>query len=167
MFTFSRLATSHGKPLSSSLSSSSYQICMLSPGMYVSDYYMYLLSLDAGCIPTYHTVIAAYLGCNVPSIEPVHVGSLRLPLTASQCIPMQVDARSRCKTRARPGLSKRGDFTISFPRSQDFGRLPALAWHKDEAFGLARRRVRSHSFLTSLTHACMLPIILDSFQFDR
>jgi hypothetical protein len=132
-----------------------------------SECFRTLYHLDAAPAFVHHTVIAAYLGCNVPSIEPVHVGSLRLPLTARQCIPMQVDARSRCKTKARPGLSKRGDFTISFPRSQDFGRLPALAWHKDEAFGLARRRVRSHSFLTSLTHACMLPIILDSFQFDR
>jgi hypothetical protein len=122
----------------------------------ISECFRALYHPDAAHAFVHHTVIAASLGCDVFAIEPVHVGSPRPSLTAFQCQPMQVDARSRCKTRARPGLSKRGDFTISlFHVPRISGESPALAWHKDEL----ARRVRSHSFLTSLTYACMLPMI--------
>ena len=132
-----------------------------------SECFRTLYHLDAAPAFVHHTVIAAYLGCNVPSIEPVHVGSLRLPLTASQCIPMQVDARSRCKKLLRDQGETRlcqsavtSLLPFSVPRIS--GVVP-LAWHKDEPLG----RVRSDSFLTSLTHACMLPIIPTPSNFDR
>jgi hypothetical protein len=88
----------------------------------ISECFRALYHLDAAPASVHHTVISAYLGCYLPSIETVvtvHVGS--------QCKSMQT---SRCKPRARPGLSKHGDFTIlSFliPCSQDFGSRPRLS----------------------------------------
>jgi hypothetical protein len=120
---FSRFhRTSHGHAVLLALG---LLLCMLFSSVRgISECFRTLYHLDAAHAFIHHTVIAACLGCDVFAIEPVHVGSPRPSLTAFQCQPMQVDARSRCKTRARPGLSKRGDFTISFPCSQDFGMRP-------------------------------------------
>ena len=103
-FPFSLPPTSHTM-LSSLPSTLVLLLCMLylasAVSRNVSERYIILTQrLHLSITPSFLHTLAAISPPSRPSLT-VHVGS--------QCKSMQ---RSRCKARARPGLSKHGDFTI-------------------------------------------------------
>jgi hypothetical protein len=96
----------------------------------ISECFRALYHLDAAPASVHHTVISAYLGCYLPSIEAVvtvHVGS--------QCKSMQdvVAAKQGRDQACQSTVTSPFVFSHSIiPGTRKPSPSPALAWHKDE-----------------------------------
>jgi hypothetical protein len=126
----------------------------------ISECFRALYHLDAAPASVHHTVISAYLGCYLPSIETVvtvHVGS--------QCKSMQDVAAKQGRDQAcQSTVTSPFVFSHSIiPGTRKPSPSPALAWHKDELVTTSQFPLRCHF---TNTHARILSITA-YFQFNR
>jgi len=108
----------------------------------ISECFRALYHLDAAPASVHHTVISAYLGCYLPSIEAVvtvHVGS--------QCKSMQdvVAAKQGRDQACQSTVTSPFVFPHSIiPGTRKPSPSPALAWHKDELATTSQFPLRCH-----------------------